>query len=97
MTSFKRGQIFIVSKIFAGISPPLFQLKNLLGKIEPGLYYKEQLTLTPKPKDSDYFLVNKVLHKKKIKGKVFYYCSFLYYPPSFNAYVSEKDLVTGPD
>ena len=31
--------------------------KNLLGKVQPGYFYKEQLTLTEKPKETDYFFV----------------------------------------
>ena len=59
--------MFQISKILATISPPLFQLKNLLGKVQNGYYYKEQLTLTEKPKEG-HFLIEKILHKKRVKG-----------------------------
>ena len=61
--------MFQVSKILATISPPLFQLKNLLGKAQPGYFYQEQLTLTEKPKPG-HFLIEKILHKKKVKGSL---------------------------
>lgn len=83
-----------MAKVIANFEPPLFVIKNLLGQIQPGYYYKEQLTVAPKPKANDYFFVERVLHKKKIKGKLFYLCKFLYYPSAFNAYVSEEDLIS---
>ena len=89
----QRGQIFQIAEVYASIEPPLFKLKNLLGKVEPGYFYKEQLTLTDKPKQSDYFFVEKVLRKRKIRGQVFYLCKWLYYPSSFNSYVKEADLI----
>ena len=48
--------------------------------VQAGYFYKEQLTLTNAPKKSDYFLVEKVLKKKKVRGEQFFYVKFQFYP-----------------
>ena len=62
------------------IQPPLFKLKDLLGDDVDGFFYKEQLVVTEKPNDSDYFFVEKILKTKTIKKEKYYFCRFLYYP-----------------
>lgn len=39
----------------------------------PGFYYSGQLTKAEKPKNEDYFLVEKVLREKKVKGKKYFF------------------------
>ena len=46
----------------------------------PGYFYAEQLTVTQKPKDSDFFLVERVLKTKTIKKKKYYLCKFQFSP-----------------
>lgn len=48
--------------------------------IVPGHYYASQLTSAPPPSDKEYFLVEKVLKEKTVKGKKYFFCKFLFYP-----------------
>ena len=66
--------------MLAQLSPPLFRLEDLMQHSVPGFFYAEQLTVTQKPKDSDFFLVERVLKTKTIKKKKYYFCKFLFYP-----------------
>ena len=43
-----------------------------MGDSVPGFFYKEQLVVTEKPKESDYFFVEKVLKTKTIQKKIIY-------------------------
>ena len=38
--------------------------------------------MTKEPKESDFFLVERVLKTKTIKKKKYYFCKFLFYPGS---------------
>lgn len=57
-----------------------------------GFYYKEQLIKSPKPDYSNFFEVEKILQKKKVKGEVFCLVKFMYYPSKFNEWVSLKNM-----
>jgi len=69
-----------VSEVLAQLQPCLYRLKDLQHSEVEGLFYAEQLTPTVKPKDSDYFFVERILKQKTMKKKKFFYCKFLYYP-----------------
>lgn len=61
-------------------------------------YYSNQLTKAPNPNtEKNLFAVEHVLHTKKINGIKYYKCRFLYYPPKFDQYIKESDMVFGPD
>jgi len=66
--------------VLSEIKPELYQLRDLLGEIIPGYYYSEQLTKAPKPEEKDYFMIEKILKEKTVKGKKFYFVKFLFYP-----------------
>ena len=92
----QRGQIFQISQVDARVLPPLFSLIALMKDKIPGHFYFEQLTKAPIPDyKSDFFLVEKILNKKVVRGKSFYLVKFLYYPSKFNQYISEENLKTG--
>lgn len=59
----------------------------------PGHFYREQLTPAPTPEyQKDFFLVEKILGQKILKGKKFFLVKFLYYPSKFNQYVPESNF-----
>ena len=61
-----------------------------------GHYYFEQLTKAPAPNyKTDFFLVEKILGSKTVRGKKFYLVKFLYYPSKFNPYIPEENLKFG--
>jgi len=79
--------------VFAGIQPELFQLCDLMGSVLPGFYYAAQLTAAQKPDyKKDFFLVEKILKEKKVKGKKFYLVKFLYYSSKFNQWVPAENI-----
>ncbi len=61
-------QLYIVSRVDAGKSPPLFQLKDLKGDIKPGFFYREQLIQGEEPKPG-FFRIEKILAEKKERKK----------------------------
>jgi len=61
----------------------------------PGFYYSTQLTKSPPPSSSEYFLVEKVLKQKKVKGKKYLFVKFLFYGPKFSQWVEEKNVKKG--
>lgn len=86
--------MFKVSAIDATVSPELYKVKDLQNDDISQNFYKEQLIKT-NPDFKDYFAVEKVLHIKNFRGKKYYLCKFLYYPPKFNQYIEEKDMKFG--
>ena len=81
-----------MSEIRAEILPVMFKVVDLMKAPVETLYYREQLTKSPPPKDSDYFFVEKILGQKKINGEVNYLVKYLYYPSKFNQYVPKSNL-----
>ena len=88
----QRGQLFQVSEVLAQIEPVMFKLVDLMKDKVEGQFYREQLTKAPAPKASDYFFVEKILGKKKIKGVDHFLVKYLYYPNKFNQYVPSANL-----
>ena len=92
----QRGQIFQISQVDASVLPPLFSLIDLMKDKISGHFYFEQLTKAPAPNfKSDFFLVEKILNKKVVRGKTYYLVKFLYYPSKFNQYIPEENFKTG--
>ena len=59
----------------------MFKLVDLMQSDLPGYFYSEELTKAPKPDYQKYFFfVEKVLKTKKIKGEVFYFVKYAWYP-----------------
>lgn len=75
---------------------PLYNLIDLLKDPLPGHYYKEQLTLAPKPDyKNDFFAIEKVIKTMKKKKKKYYLVKYLYYPSKFNQFIPEENLKIG--
>ena len=67
-----------------------------MGDSVPGFFYKEQLVVTEKPKDSDYFFVEKILKTKTINKQKYYFCRFLYYSDKFNLWLPAANFQQKP-
>lgn len=79
--------------MFANIKPELYELKDLMKDPVKGFYYKEQLTKSPNPNNQKHFFeIEKVLRKKKINGKEFYFVKYLFYPNKFNQWIPKLNL-----
>lgn len=87
--------MFKVSQVLSEIKPVMFKLVDLLNDQVQGTFYREQLTKTSSPAKHEYFLVEKILGRKKINGQQHVLVKYLYYPNKFNQYILEKNLVIG--
>jgi hypothetical protein len=87
-----------VSSVNASVKPPLFQLIDLLKDPVDGHFYREQLTLAPKPDyKKDFFAIEKILKTVQRNKKKFYLVKYLYYPSKFNQFIPEENLIVGTD
>ncbi|MBM3938221.1 MAG: chromo domain-containing protein [Sphingomonadales bacterium] len=82
-----------MSKIHSDIKPFQYELQDLLKVPLKRRFYREELTKTEAPKDSDYFQVEKILKERQIKGKKEYFIKFLYYPSKFSLWIPEENLI----
>ncbi len=89
----KRNQIFRIMRIDAGKNPPLYKLKDLMGKPIKGYYYAEQLLKTTKPKRNEYFKVEKILGERIKKGKTEVLVKYLHYGPKFNRWLPKDNVI----
>lgn len=56
-------------------------------------FYSEQLTKCPPPEyKKQFFEVEKVLKRKKVKGENYFFVKYLYYPSKFNQWIPEKNF-----
>ena len=85
-------QLFIVSRVDAGKSPPLYQLKDLKGAIKPGFFYRAQLIEGAEPKPG-FFRIEKILAEKKTRHKTLVLVKYLNYPDKFNRWLDKKTVV----
>ena len=94
--SSRRNQIFQVYYVDAGKSPPLYGIKDTMGEKQPGHYYREQLTPSPDPTGNIY-KVKDILGRRRRKGKLQLFVSYLHYPKKFNSWIEAENLVEGID
>lgn len=73
----------------------MFKVVDLMKEPVDGLFYREELTKSPPPTETDYFFVERVLAKKKIRGVEHFLVKYLYYPDKFNQYVSKDNIKFG--
>ncbi len=86
-------QLYIVSRVDAGKSPPLYQVKDLKGKIKKGFFYREQLLEGHKPKKGQFFRVEKILKKKKTNKTTLFFVKYVNYPDKFNSWVTKENMI----
>jgi hypothetical protein len=84
-----------ITRVDARKKPPLFFLETLNKKPVIGSFYKEQLTLAPKPEKNDFYTVEEKL-KTEIDpktGRKRHFVKFLDYPSEYNRWVDDKDYI----
>jgi len=74
------GELFKVQEILSEIKPVLYKLVDLMNDEVPGFYYESQLTKAPPPNNEEFFLVEKVLKQKIVKGEKFFLIKYLFFP-----------------
>ena len=73
-------------------SIPVYKLNDLLGNELPGIYYRAELVPTPKPKDSDFYKVAKILKKKKVNGRTLYLTRFQNFSSKHDQWLDAKNF-----
>ena len=96
-TTFKKSysapnyQLYTISKIDAGKTPPMFQVKDLKGDIKPDFFYREQLLKSQAPIPG-FFRIEKIL-KREMRGNTeFFYVKYQNYPDKFNTWVPKGNI-----
>lgn len=82
-------EIFTICKILRRV-PVVYKLKDLAGETIRGTFYKQELQ---KISDSGLYPVEKILKKRKRRGKVEYFVKFQGYPEKFNAWVDDVRMI----
>ena len=71
--------------------PPTFKVDDYDGEMLEGSFYAQELLKVPKVKDRIY-RVEKVLQRRKRKGRVEFLVKWRGYPKKFNSWILETDL-----
>ena len=69
-------------------SPPVYKVKDLMDEQIEGTFYENELQKVDKHDDA-MFIIDKVLKRRKRKGKNEYFVSWKGYPEKFNEWVSD--------
>lgn len=85
------SEIFIVNKQLMRSNIKVYQLKDLNGEIIEGIFYEEEMQKINYDANAE-FKIEKILHKKKIRGKYYYKVKWSGYPASFNSYVLAESI-----
>ncbi len=89
----QRGEVFQIAGVLARKLPILYKLKDLMGDLKSGNYYRQELIKTDKP---EIFKIERILCKKRTKNnKILYLVKWLYYSNKFNSYVPKEDIIKG--
>ena len=91
---FQPKTVAIVDRIDAGITPPLFYLKNLLKKKIRGPYYKEQLLLIAEKDIPKYLVVNTNFKiRNTTNDKEEFLVNFVGQPYQYKKWLKKSDFV----
>ena len=68
------GAIYQIARVDARYKdqPTIYFLKDLMGEKLPGSFYSQELILTEKPAENEFFTVDKILKTKKVKQKKYF-------------------------
>jgi hypothetical protein len=82
-------EIFKISQVLTNLAFPRYVITNYAGDEEiKGTFYESELTLT----NLETFKVEKIIKKRKVKGKTEYLIKWLGYPSSQNSWVDSSWL-----
>lgn len=89
----QRGEIFQVSRVWAGIEPVLYSLIDLKGDAVPGRFYRQVLRPAPNGKDPNFnFEIEQVLDSRGTGSNKEYLVKFMFYPDKFNEWIPAKNI-----
>lgn len=82
-------EIFFVTKI-EPTAPITYRLKDYAGEIIAGTFYSQELQ---KVKEPELYDVEKIIQRKKVRGRNMVLVKWMGYPDSFNQWVLESDVM----
>ncbi len=92
----KQQQIFKIKRVLAGKRPVLYKLEDLMGDELENYYYATQLTkIYEKNIENNFFKIEKIVKKKKVRNKWFYLVRYQHYPSKFDQWLEKDTIVQG--
>ena len=88
-------EIFTVSSINRKTSPIFYKLKDYNGEVLKGSFYRQEIE--PIIRDTDEYIVEKVLRTQKRDGEYWCLVKWAGYPSSMNSWVRKSDIFTLSD
>ena len=85
-------EVFIVKQRVRRDNIPLYKVKDWNGDIVEGWWYTSELQKIDKEQD-DLWKVEKVLERRKVRGKGQSLVKFLNWPKKFNMWIRDENLV----
>jgi len=82
-------EVFKIASVDTSQKPYLYELEDLLGEEIEGKFYSEELQKTDL---KDFAIIEKIIEKKKVKGKWKYLVKWDGYSDKFNAWIDEKQV-----
>ena len=80
-------ELFTVTKRSWRQQVPVYTLKDFSGEVIQGSFYEQELQKVRKT--DDFYRVERVIRRRKRKGKTEYFVKWLGYPSSFNSWVTD--------
>ena len=84
-------EIFKIVKLFRG-DPNMYELDDHEGEPINGKFYESELSAVDK-KDGDVYRVEKILKRKKVKGKEMVLVKWLGYSNKHNSWIVKEDIM----
>ena len=85
-------EIFVVRSRFRSQGIPIYQLKDMMDENINGSFYASELQKITAKDDKTIWRIDKILRKRKVKGRTEVLVQWRGWPKKFNSYVAEKDI-----
>lgn len=73
--------------------PVVYRIEDLMGEVIDGTFYNQELIKIKPPKDSNLFIVDKILKTRTNKGVKEVLVNYFGYPSKFRKWIKESDIV----
>lgn len=93
--NFERGytpnwsyEIYVINRVLK-TTPVTYELRDLDGEVIEGGFYEAELQKVAKPEE---FKIEKIIDKKRFRGKRHFLVKWLGYPDKFNQWIAATDI-----
>lgn len=84
-------EIFVIDAVNTKFQKPMYKIADLSGEAIDGSFYKEEIQKVPLDENRVY-RIEKILKKRRLRGKTFYFIKWRGYPTKFNSWIEENQL-----